>query len=153
MGGLRGKGTDIPPMLQDSVRNGRIKIIKFDRLEDCVAHIKCINNEGNEGGETDADPVKILGVEIDKLSSNLEIEPFSESGVAFMMGNEGAGMTTKKISVFDGFVQISQHGGGTASLNVSVAAGIILHRLFHWDRGDGVKHVHCNDNSNSGDTT
>ena len=32
----------------------------------------------------------------------------------------------------DGFVKIAQFGGGTASLNVAVAAGIVLHRFYEW---------------------
>jgi tRNA G18 (ribose-2'-O)-methylase SpoU len=51
-----------------------------------------------------------------------------------MMGNEGSGMTTKQMSHCDGFIRISQYGGGMASLNVSVAAGIVLHRYFQWTR-------------------
>jgi hypothetical protein len=38
------------------------------------------------------------------------------------------------MSLYDGFVKISQYGGGTASLNVSVAAGIILHRFYAWEQ-------------------
>ena len=83
--------------------------------------------------------IQILGVEIDPSSINLEQEDVFTASTAFMMGNEGQGMTTKQMSVCDGFVRISQYGGGTASLNVSVAAGLVLHRFFHWSRGDVVK--------------
>ena len=143
--GMNGtSGSEIPGMLHDVVRRGKLNIIKFDKLQECIAHIKCmINNKSNdvadEKNESDAHhPVRILGVEIDESSLNLEYDdPFSSissssGGVAFMMGNEGSGMTKKQMSVCDGFIRISQHGGGTASLNVSVAAGIVLHRYFHW---------------------
>ena len=83
--------------------------------------------------------IQILGVEIDPSSINLEQDDVFTTSTAFMMGNEGQGMTTKQMSVCDGFVRISQYGGGTASLNVSVAAGLVLHRFFHWSRGDVVK--------------
>jgi len=117
--------TDIPPTIQDHIRNEKLKIIKFDKLEECIAHIKSI--------QTSPTPIQVLGVEIDKSSINLETEPFIGS-TAFMMGNEGSGMTTKQMSVCDGFIRISQYGGGTASLNVSVAAGLVLHRFYHWSR-------------------
>ena len=138
--------------------------MRFDSLEECVGHIKSIpccveigelmnghaqnadieqeNNEnGNQTTTTAATKptIQIVGVEIDNTSINLEHEPFTSS-VAFMMGNEGSGMTKKQMSICDSFVRISQHGGGTASLNVSVAAGVVLHRFFHWGvRGEEVR--------------
>ena len=134
-----------------AIRKGMMKFIRFDKLEDCVKHIKslpCYTIEGEGVGSGKDSMIKssnteekrtiqILGVEIDPASVNLEIEPFS-SCTAFMMGNEGQGMTSKQMSVCDGFVRISQYGGGTCSLNVSVAAGLVLHRFFHWSRGDDV---------------
>jgi len=149
-------GTDVPSALQNVIRSGKIKIIKFDKLEQCVQHVKSlpcddvtVNTDGCDGtkNKNDEKPKKrtipILGVEIDDSAVNLEEEPFTTSSIAFMMGNEGSGMTEKQMSVCDGFIRISQYGGGTASLNVSVAAGLVLHRFFHWSRGDDVKR-YCN---------
>ena len=94
--------------------------------------------------------IPIIGVEIDNSSINLEEEPFSAflssssssscaaPAIAFMMGNEGSGMSPRQMSICDGFIRISQYGGGTASLNVSVAASLVLHRFHHWRRGDEV---------------
>jgi tRNA G18 (ribose-2'-O)-methylase SpoU len=144
-------GSDIPAMLHDVIRRGQLKIVKFDKLQECIAYIKSIPNDNpnddvveEKNVETAAHvPVRILGVEIDESSLNLEYDdPFSTlslssrggGGVAFMMGNEGSGMTTKQMSHCDGFIRISQYGGGMACLNVSVAAGIVLHRYFHWAR-------------------
>ena len=146
-----------------------MRIIKFDKLEECVEHIKSIpccasgdcddipitttknndsaalekdgnanNNDNAQEQKSKPTTIPIIGVEIDNSSINLEEEPFGTTSVAFMMGNEGSGMTTKQMSVCDGFIRISQYGGGTASLNVSVAAGLVLHRFFHWSRGDVV---------------
>ena len=126
-GGDESRSSDIPPMLQNGIRNGKMNIVKFDKLEECVEHIKSI--PCNDSKTT----IPILGVEIDNTSINLEQEPFTTS-TAFMMGNEGSGMTKKQMSVCDGFIRISQYGGGTASLNVSVAAGLVLHRFHHWSR-------------------
>lgn len=41
-------------------------------------------------------------------------------------------MSEQQKACCDSFVYISQHGGGTASLNVTVAASIILHRYAGW---------------------
>lgn len=147
------EGTDLPPMLHEGVRKGTMRIVRFDKLEACVAHIKgmpCCDDPPAErgcdsGDDTDSNidnpratrpTIPIMGVEIEPSSINLEDEPFSTS-TAFMMGNEGSGMTEKQMSVCDGFLRISQYGGGTASLNVSVAAGLVLHRFLHWSRDDG----------------
>ncbi len=146
--------SDMPTAMIDAVRRGKMKIIRFDKLEECVAHIKSLpccgiddgqehrhlddgNNKSIQTSNKIKSTIQIIGVEIDPSSVNLENEPFTTS-TAFMMGNEGQGMTSKQMSMCDGFVRISQYGGGTASLNVSVAAGLVLHRFFHWSRGDDV---------------
>jgi tRNA G18 (ribose-2'-O)-methylase SpoU len=49
-----------------------------------------------------------------------------------MLGNEGQGMNAKQMSLCDKFVYIPQHGPGTASLNVAVAASIVLHHYALW---------------------
>ena len=51
---------------------------------------------------------------------------------AFMMGNEGQGLSERHIQLCDSFVYIPQYGGGTASLNVAVAASIVLHQFAVW---------------------
>ena len=45
-------------------------------------------------------------------------------------------MSEQQKACCDSFVYISQHGGGTASLNVTVAASIILHRFAAWRAHD-----------------
>eukprot|EP00581_Thalassiosira_minuscula_P008737 CAMPEP_0183707000 /NCGR_PEP_ID=MMETSP0737-20130205/3704_1 /TAXON_ID=385413 /ORGANISM="Thalassiosira miniscula, Strain CCMP1093" /LENGTH=254 /DNA_ID=CAMNT_0025934567 /DNA_START=198 /DNA_END=962 /DNA_ORIENTATION=+ len=171
--GGKGKKTDIPTMIQQHMRNGRMKIVKFDKLEECVDYIKSLPYDGDDydaaddGASSPADndvdgdatmnaqttatmkqqkrkTIPIIGVEIDNSAKNLEDEPF-HSSVAFMMGNEGSGMSSKQMAACDGFIRISQYGGGTASLNVSVAAGLVLHRYFHWSRGDGVVRRYCDE--------
>ena len=146
--------SDMPTAIVDGVRKGKMNIVRFDKLEELVHHIKSlpccethqqeqeqqvgdIGNNSIQKSNSHKPTIQIIGVEIDPSSVNLEQEPFTNS-TAFMMGNEGQGMTSKQMSVCDGFVRISQYGGGTASLNVSVAAGLVLHRFFHWSRGDDV---------------
>lgn len=45
---------------------------------------------------------------------------------------QGQGLNEKQMRLCDSFVYIPQHGAGTASLNVTVAASIILHHFALW---------------------
>ena len=97
-----------------------VKMRTFDRLGDAVAYARC------QGCET------ITGVEICD-----EALPVSSTGAfagptAFILGNEGHGMNEAQMAVCDRFVYIPHFGGGTASLNVTVAASIIFHRFAEW---------------------
>ena len=145
--------TDLPPALVDYVKKGKMQIVRLDSLDECVTKIKrmyccdemrqqmmegqvqmqqCSNDDtGNlhEQRNDLNDSIPILGIEIDPSSISLEHQSFRTS-TAFMMGNEGQGMTAKQMAICDGFVRIEQYGGGTASLNVSVSVGIVLQRFF-----------------------
>lgn len=57
--------------------------------------------------------------------------PFKKS-TAFLLGNEGTGLSAKECEMCDFFVYIPQYGCGTASLNVTVAASIVLHHFGVW---------------------
>ncbi|PQM34013.1 uncharacterized protein Pyn_32402 [Prunus yedoensis var. nudiflora] len=50
----------------------------------------------------------------------------------FFFGNEGTGLSAKELEICDFFVYIPQYGSGTASLNVTVAASIVLHQFGVW---------------------
>ena len=122
-------GKDYP----NALRNYSLEMKQFDKLQDCIQHIQSQPNN-----------IRIIGVEIDESSIDVENDndAFMDNNnndgtatdVAFMMGNEGQGMNAKQMSFCDGFVRISQYGGGTASLNVNVAASIVLHRFQIWSR-------------------
>ncbi|XLR31831.1 hypothetical protein S83_059731, partial [Arachis hypogaea] len=45
---------------------------------------------------------------------------------------KGTGLSAKECEIYDFFVYIPQYGGGTASLNVTVAASIVLHHFGVW---------------------
>ena len=45
---------------------------------------------------------------------------------------QGQGLSEKQMALCDGFVYIPQYGPGTASLNVTVAASIILQHFAVW---------------------
>ena len=72
-----------------------------------------------------AKSVQIIGLEILSSSKNIWDSPFSGS-TAFLMGNEGTGMSEQEKEICDGFVYIPQYNSNTESLNVSVAVGILL---------------------------
>jgi SpoU rRNA Methylase family len=74
---------------------------------------------------------KIVGIEIVEGASPIESHPF-EGNTAFILGNEGDGLSSKQMALCDSFVYIRQFGSGTASLNVAVASSIILHHFALW---------------------
>ncbi|WVZ96207.1 hypothetical protein U9M48_041874 [Paspalum notatum var. saurae] len=73
----------------------------------------------------------ICGVEITDDAKPVTAHPFRRS-TAFLFGNEGTGLSQKEYEICDFFVYIPQYGGGTASLNVTVAASIVLHHFGVW---------------------
>ena len=122
-----------------------MKVVRLDSLEECVETIKSMycceemrqriesemqQSSNDDGTQTSNQTgrIPIIGIEIDPASISLEQQPFLTS-TAFMMGNEGQGMTSKQMSICDGFVRIEQYGGGTASLNVSVSVAVTLQRF------------------------
>lgn len=73
----------------------------------------------------------ICGVEITDDALAVNQHPFKKS-TAFLLGNEGSGLSAKECEICDFFVYIPQYGCGTASLNVTVAASIVLHHFGVW---------------------
>ncbi|KAJ1695632.1 hypothetical protein LUZ63_012330 [Rhynchospora breviuscula] len=76
----------------------------------------------------------ICGVEIREDAHPLipqQSTPFRRS-TAFLLGNEGTGLSPRECEFCDFFVYIPQYGPGTASLNVTVAASIVLHHFAAW---------------------
>ncbi len=89
----------------------------FYRIEEAVDYLK-------EGDFT------LVGVEITLDAKPIESQPFT-GNTAFLMGNEGTGISEKAKSFCESFVYIKQFGDG-ASLNVNVATGIVLHHFSLW---------------------
>ncbi|XAR54608.1 tRNA (guanosine(18)-2'-O)-methyltransferase [Bertholletia excelsa] len=73
----------------------------------------------------------ICGVEITDNAVAVNQHPFKKS-TAFLLGNEGTGLSAKECEICDFFVYIPQYGCGTGSLNVTVAASIVLHHFGVW---------------------
>ena len=91
---------------------------RFDTLGSCRAYVMSC------GGS-------ICGVEIMHDARDVCTHPF-RGDTALLLGNEGTGLSSTQVDVCDHFVYISQHGGGTASLNVSVAAATVMHHFQVW---------------------
>ncbi|CEG50193.1 family trna rrna methyltransferase-like [Plasmopara halstedii] len=94
------------------------RVTRVATLKDCKALCK-------ERG------IRIVGVEIMQNAKSIGDQPFS-GDTAFIMGNEGSGMNSAQVAICDDFVYIPQYGGGTASLNVTVAASIVLQSFALW---------------------
>lgn len=72
----------------------------------------------------------ILGVEITETATPVTETPFRQD-TAFMVGNEGEGLTEQQLARCDGFIYVPQYGTA-ASLNVNVATAIVLHHFAVW---------------------
>ena len=96
-----------------------IPILTFDTLEEAREY--CHARE-----------CQIVGIEIlDEAQSLLAPDAF-RGNTAFFPGNEGLGMSERARSICDRFVYLPQYGGGTASMNVTVATSISLHYFAAW---------------------
>jgi tRNA(Leu) C34 or U34 (ribose-2'-O)-methylase TrmL len=71
----------------------------------------------------------IFGVEITAGARSVCDHSQFHRRSAFMVGNEGSGMSEAQMAICDSFVYIPQCGTGTASLNVNVATAIVLHHF------------------------
>ncbi|KAI9919111.1 hypothetical protein PsorP6_011926 [Peronosclerospora sorghi] len=103
----------------------RCQVTRLATLKDCQVHCKERN-------------IRIIGVEIMQNAKRITDHPFHGDS-AFIMGNEvwdknvlGSGLNSAQVAICDEFVYIPQYGGGTASLNVTVAASIVLHSFAVW---------------------
>jgi tRNA C32,U32 (ribose-2'-O)-methylase TrmJ len=73
----------------------------------------------------------LCGVEITPESQPVQQHPFRGT-TAFLMGNEGQGLTEAQMDACDHFVYIPQHSDATASLNVNAASAVVLHHFAMW---------------------
>ncbi|KAF1774569.1 Alpha/beta knot methyltransferase [Phytophthora cactorum] len=73
--------------------------------------------------------IRIVGVEIMHDAKSIADQPFSgDTALSWAT----SGMNSAQVAICDDFVYIPQYGGGTASLNVTVAASIILQSFALW---------------------
>jgi tRNA G18 (ribose-2'-O)-methylase SpoU len=111
---------DLPLPVKEAVEAGRLTIVRFEKYKACLDHLRSNN-------------IRLLGVEIHE-DAKLVQDWYSEQDTALIMGNEGQGLSLAQMRDCDGLVRIPQYGGGTASLNVYVAASIVLQDYHAWLR-------------------
>lgn len=131
---LNPDGKDVPTPIKEFIRNGNAKTDKegmfvqhFDKWKIFVEFLRAQQHPR----------IQMIGVEIhvdaksiDHYCTNTTEGANNGNDIAFLMGNEGQGLSDKQMEACDGFVRIPQYGNGTASLNVNVAASIILQRMY-----------------------
>jgi tRNA G18 (ribose-2'-O)-methylase SpoU len=71
----------------------------------------------------------VVGVEIRPDAISVASPQAFRGTSAFLLGNEGSGLRAAHAKFCTRFVYVPQHGSGTASLNVVVAAGVVFHRF------------------------
>ncbi|CAL8465197.1 g4732 [Coccomyxa elongata] len=96
-----------------------VKYRHFPSLQECCRYLK--EDRG----------CRVMGVEITEDAQPIQAHPFS-GPTAFMLGNEGSGLSPQQAQLCNAFVYIPQYGAGTASLNVTVAASIVLQHFAVW---------------------
>jgi len=113
-------GKDIPKPMCEAIRNGIFAITRFEKWQDCVDYLH-------------QRKIRLVGVEIDEKSKSVS-EVLDHHDTAFLMGNEGDGIHPKLLKSCGALVKLSQYGVGTASLNVYVAASIVMYKFHMWQR-------------------
>jgi tRNA C32,U32 (ribose-2'-O)-methylase TrmJ len=98
---------------------GYVRFSHFDKLQDAVTYLKDVRR------------ATLCGVEICPSAEPIHKHPFRGT-TAFLMGNEGHGLTEAQMAVCDQFVYIPQHSDATASLNVNAACAVVLHQFAMW---------------------
>lgn len=73
---------------------------------------------------------EVVGIEIGNDAVSMWDANYRGS-VAFMVGNEGAGLTDQQLAECDRLVYAPQYGDAV-SCNVNVAGGIVLNHFAHW---------------------
>jgi tRNA G18 (ribose-2'-O)-methylase SpoU len=113
-------GPDIPLQVKECIATGGLTILRMKKWRELAVYLK----ENN---------IRLIGVEIHKDSKTIDAY-LDHVETAYLLGNEGQGLGETQIKACNGFVRIPQYGNGTASLNVYVAASIILQRVYEHKR-------------------
>ena len=98
---------------------GYVRFSHFDKLAEAVKYLR------------DVKGATLCGVEITPTAEAVHTKPFRGT-TAFLMGNEGQGLTPQQMAECGQFVYIPQHSDATASLNVNAACAVVLHHFAIW---------------------
>lgn len=96
-----------------------IKFSHFGNFKDACEYLR------------DVRKATLCGVEITPDAHAVHKHPFRGT-TAFLMGNEGQGLTPTQLAACEQFVYIPQHSAATASLNVNAACAVVLHHFAMW---------------------
>jgi tRNA G18 (ribose-2'-O)-methylase SpoU len=123
---------DDDDVVEQSHQTPYLNLVRFRKWRNVVEYLRERN-------------IPLVGVEIhpsaitisDLLANHLQGSDGEDEGqtggrqcrtFALVMGNEGYGLSQTQMDACRHFVRIPQYGSGTASLNVAVAASIVLHQ-------------------------
>ena len=84
----------------------------------------------------------ICGCEIDPHAEPVQRQPFRGT-TAFLMGNEGKGLSSAHLAASDHLVYIPQFTAATASLNVNAACAVVLHHFATWAGSEESPRAHA----------
>ena len=90
----------------------------FGKLTESVAYLR-------------ARGATLCGVEINPRATPIQNHGFRGT-TAFLLGNEGSGLSRELLQICDHLVYIPQHSAATASLNINAAAAVALHHFALW---------------------
>jgi tRNA G18 (ribose-2'-O)-methylase SpoU len=142
-------------IVRSAIALGVAQIVVVGRRGVCLSDELVAHIEGGAGGEVGgrAPPpmlhlpsyaaavahfhtlgARVCGIEIMPQATSLHTSPFA-GPTAFVLGNEGSGLSPPQIGACDDFVYIPQFGQGIASLNVSCAAAIVMYQFCAWAAG------------------
>ena len=96
-----------------------LRFSHFRKFDEAVAYLRTVRR------------ASICGCEIAEEAQPVWSQPFRGT-TAFLMGNEGRGLSSQQLEACDHLVYIPQYSGATASLNVNAACAIVLHHFAEW---------------------
>ena len=110
----------LPKDFEYAMQKGMIRLSQFPKYRDLLQYLQ-------------QEKIHVVGIEIDERSHVLDdsYELPTKPKIAVFMGNEGQGIHPNHLKSCHDLIRIPQYGVGTASLNVNVAASIVLHRFHH----------------------
>jgi tRNA G18 (ribose-2'-O)-methylase SpoU len=120
---VRIKWNEVSIEYLNSVWGSSIHFVGCSNLKDCQAYLK-------------GDGYTIFGVEIGENSLDVTTHPFSQRS-AFLFGRE-TGLEAEAAQICDKTVFIPQYSRGIGSLNVCVAASILVYNFAVWAKFEPV---------------
>ena len=96
-----------------------LRFSHFNKFAECIEYLRSVRH------------ATICGIEITPDAAPVHRHPFREGTTAFMVGNEGQGLSQVQLDACDHCVYIPQHAPATASLNVNAAFKLLVAEVMH----------------------